>query len=363
MNRLLFVVALLCPVFVWPVSVSPAFASAEEAGAPPAGPRPAVSEIVTADPTRERMFPGVIEAAHETNLAFQTIGRIASLDAAPGDLVDAGQVLATLDRVSLQEDVASAEAALSSARAAADFAEQSYSRARALADRDIATKADVEKAEANRNATAAQVKAAEADLTSAREALSYGSLSAPEAGVVLDTPVEQGTVVSAGTTVVTLADLKGREAVIDVPSEFLALLAPDAAFRLSGHEGADDPVMARLRLIEPVADDTLRGRRLRLAIDDDQDRFRIGSLVSATYAAVGDEIITLPQSAITGGPDQPTVWRVTGPARTVNAIPVTLGSAIGDRIEVMAGVSVGDEIIVKGANSLEEGQSVGERAQ
>ncbi len=353
MNRLLLCAALLMP----------AFALAEEAAVEATGPRPVVTEIVTADPTRERMFPGVIEAAHETDLAFQTIGRIATLNADPGDLVEAGQVLATLDRVSLQEDVTSAEAALSSARAASAFAEQSYSRTRALSDRDIATKADVERAEANRNASAAQVVAAEADLASANEALSYGSLSAPEAGVVLDAPVEQGMVVSAGTTVVTLADVKGREAVIDVPTEFLALLAPDAQFRLSGHEGVDDPVMAKLRLIEPVADDTLRGRRLRLAIEDDADRFRIGSLVSATYAAAGDEIITLPQSAITGPKDKPMVWRVTPDTRSVTGQPVTLGAVIGNRIEVMSGVSVGDEIIVKGANSLEDGQSVGERAE
>lgn len=353
MNRLLLCVAILFP----------AQAMAEETQVAHGGPRPVVSEIVTADPTRERIFPGVIEAAHQTDLAFQTIGRIASLDADPGDLVEAGQVLATLDRVSLQEDVTSAEAALSSARAAADFAEQSYSRVRALSDRDIATAADVEMAQANRNATAAKVMAAEADLASANEALSYGSLTAPEAGVVLDTPVEQGSVVSAGTTIVTLADLEGREAVIDVPSEFLALLAPDAAFRLTGHEGVDDPVMAKLRLIEPVVDDTLRGRRLRLAIDAASNRFRIGSLVSATYAAVGGEIITLPQSAITGTSDHPTVWRVEGDDRQAHSVPVTLGSAIADRIEVKAGVSVGDEIIVKGANSLEDGQSVGERAE
>ncbi|PJE32331.1 Macrolide export protein MacA [Pseudooceanicola marinus] len=336
---------------------------AAEGAAEARAPRPVVTEIVSADPTRQRAFPGTIEAKHQAELAFQTIGRIARLDVAPGDVVARDEVLAVLDRVSLQEDLRAAEAALSSARAEADFAEQSYSRVRALADRDIAAQAQVEQALANRDATAAQVAAAEADLAAAQEALTYGSLTAPMDGVVLDTPVETGTVVSAGTTVVVLAGLTDREAVIDVPGDFLKLLPEDARFELRRHEGGERAVPARLRLVEPVADEALRARRLRLTITGDESVFRIGSLISATYKAEAEAVMTLPRAAIIGADGDPAVWRVGPGARRVHRVPVTLGAVIGDRVEIRSGIAVGDEIIVRGAQSLEDGQPVGEREQ
>lgn len=355
--------AMLVLCMVLALVMRPAHAE-EGAPAVEAGPRPVVSEIVSADPTRQRAFPGTIEAKHEAQLAFQTIGRIARLDVSPGELVAEGDVLAVLDRVSLQDDLRAAEAALASARAEAAFAEQSYSRTRALADRDIASQAVVEQAVANRNATAAQVAAAEADLAAAQDALTYGSLTAPMDGVVLSTAVEAGSVVSAGTTVLTLAELSGREAVIDVPSEFLALLPDDALFELRRHAGSEPPIHARLRLVEPVADDILRGRRLRLAIEGDETAFRIGSLVTARLAAETRPVMTLPRSAIAGSDGAPTVWRVsTGNGRKVHQVPVTLGVAIGPRIEIRDGIAPGDEIIVKGARSLEDGQTVGAREE
>lgn len=325
-------------------------------------PRPVVTEIVSADPTSQRAFSGSVVAEHEAELAFQTIGRIARLDVSPGDVVSEGQELATLDRVSLQEDVRAAEAALSSAQAEAAYAEQSYSRARALLDRNIATQATVEQALANRDATAAQVVAAQADLASAQEALTYGSLTAPMEGVVLETPVEAGTVVSSGTTVITLAALTGREAVIDVPTEFLAVLPKDARFELRRQIGGEEAVPARLRLVEPVADDTLRGRRLRLAIED-QTAFRIGSLISATYMAEARPVMTLPAPALLTEDGATYAWRVDPADRTVHKVPVETGITIGDRLEIRDGIAVGDEIVVRGAHSLEDGQTVGEREE
>ncbi|WP_010139123.1 efflux RND transporter periplasmic adaptor subunit [Oceanicola sp. S124] len=355
-------VVLLVLVMLAALAVRPALA-ADDAAPPDHGPRPVITEIVSADPTDERAFPGIIEASHEVQLAFQTIGRIARLDVSPGDVVSEGDVLAVLDRVSLQEDLRAAEAALASARAEAEFAEQSYSRTRALADRDIASQATVEQVEAQRNATAAKVVAAEADLAAAEDALTYGSLTAPMDGVVLSTEVEAGAVVSAGTTVLTVAELAGREAVIDVPTEFLSLLPSDAMFELRRHAGSAAPVPARLRLVEPVADDILRGRRLRLAIEGNEGAFRIGSLITATYAAESEPVITLPLSAIAGREGAPEVWRVTPGSRVVHPVPVTPGVRIGDRIEIRSGIEVGDEVIVKGARSLEDGQTVGAREE
>ena len=94
-----------------------------------AAPRPVVSEIVSADPTSQRIFHGVVEADAVSVLGFLTVGRLATLDVKSGDQVAAGDVLATLDQITLAQDVTAAQAALRSAEAQANAAAQSLERA------------------------------------------------------------------------------------------------------------------------------------------------------------------------------------------------------------------------------------------
>ena len=326
-------------------------------------PRPVVSEIVTADPTRQRAFPGVVQAEVEVALAFQTSGRVAALEVDPGDRVEAGQVLATLDQVTLEEDVTAARAALEAAQAEADLAQQSYSRTQNLFVRGIATRAQVEQAQAARDATAAQVEAARADLAQAEEVARFGALTSPQDGIVLSTDVETGTLVSAGTPILTLADPTGREAAIDVPAEFVRVLPPDAEFQVSHASGGVLPVPARLRLVEPVTDPNLRTRRLRLSLDGPSQDYRIGSLVTATFATDGAALMSLPQTSLIEIGGGAGVWRVTPDARAVEFAPVKLGPEVGDRVVITQGTDVGDEIVTRGARSLVEGQIVGEHVQ
>jgi RND family efflux transporter MFP subunit len=322
--------------------------------------RPVVSEIAAPGPVQPRSFTGTVEAEVTTNLAFLTLGRVASLPVTAGDVVRSGDVLATLDQVSLNEDLAAAEAALQGARAQAEFAQQSLDRVKQLVARNVASQAQLESAQAAVATSAAAVVAGEADLARARDAAGYSQLTAPMDGIVTQTLVDPGTVVSVGTPVLTLAGLSGREAVVDVPAEFLALLPNNAAFEVTGR--GSSPLRAVLSRVEPSANEGTRSRRLRLTLQDAPASYRLGSLILARLAGAETSVMTLPQQAIVGEAGKPRVWRV-GEGRKVVLVPITLGTDLGGRVVVTAGLSAGDEIVVRGVNSLTEGQMVGEGVQ
>lgn len=332
--------------------------SAQEA--PP--PRPVVSELVTEGPLRQRSFAGQIEAEVSAVLAFQTLGRVATLPVAAGDRVAEGQVLATLDQVTLAEDVEAAQAALAGARASAQLAAQTLTRTQELSRRGVSAEAQLEAAQSARDTAAAQVLSAEAALAQAEDAARFGVLTAPMAGIVLSTAVTPGTVVSPGTPVLQLAGLTGREAVIDVPAEYLALLAADAEFTLRGHGDDQGPITGKLKLVEPTADPGTRSRRLRLTLGEIPAAYRLGSLITATLAGVPEGVVTLPATAVFGPAEAPQVWRV-GEGRAVAAVPVVLGEPLGDRVVVTGGIAPGEEIVVKGVHSLTPGQIVGGRIE
>lgn len=343
----------------------PAPAVAETA--PPAEaqtmPRPVVSEIVSADTLRQRSFTGVIEAESRASLAFQTAGRLAEMTLAVGDVVKAGQVLATLDQVSLQEDVDAASAAVTSTRATALAAAQNLARVRELNARAVASDEQLGAAQRANDTAAAQAEAAAADLKRAADAAGFGTLTAPQDGVVLSIAAEAGTVVGAGSPVLTLALGPGREAVLDLPSDYLPLLTPGRSFILHGRVPGAAPLTGTLRLIEPVAGTGTRSRRIRVSLDDPGSTWRIGALVTASLAGAEAEVITLPATAITGTPEAPQVWTITGAPRAAHLVPVTLGAPLGARIIIAGGLSPGDEVATRGVHSLTEGQLVGDRAE
>lgn len=327
----------------------------------PPRPRPVVTEILTSEAARLRSFPGLIAARVETALAFQTTGRVASRPADRGDRVKAGDVLATLDQITLGEDVAAARAAVAAAQAQADLAGQSLARAERLNQRGVAATSQLEAATAQRDSAAASLRAAEADLLRAEDAARFGTLRAPSDGVVIAVSAEPGAVVSPGTPVLTLAAKGGLEAVIDVPGDVLALLPPDAQFTLRPRMGEGQAVPGQLRLIEPVADSGARNHRLRVTLQGESPTLRIGSLVMATLDLPVDPVLTLPQSALIDG--TASVWRITGPDRLATRVPVTLGAPLGDRVIVTQGLASGDEILVRGVHSVQDGQPLGERIE
>lgn len=346
-------------VFLMALALSPVAALAEDAIAAPDAPRPVISEIVAADPVRTQSFPGVIAGENTAVLGFLTGGRIATIPVVEGETVAKGDTLATLDQVTLAQDLAVARAALTAAEAEADLAVQQYDRVATLVERGVATQAQLDKARANRDATAAEVENMKASLARAENAAGYATLTAPRSGIVLSIMAEPGETVTSGEGVIELADLDGRDALIDVPKDFADLLPEDALFTLQRHGQEDDPIPSVLSLIEPTTDTGVGTRRLRLTVEAPPEDFRIGSLVEASYAPNSAPVMTVPQVAIFTGETGPMVWRVEGEDRHVTLVAVTLGKNIGDRVVVLEGIAVGDEIVTRGVHSLTKGQIVG----
>lgn len=333
-------------------------ASAESVPPPP--PRPVVSEIVAPDVARARQFTGIVVAAQDMTLAFQTLGRIEEREASVGDQVKAGDVLARLDQVTLDEDVANAEAALASANAQLITADNALSRARELAARGVDTAAREEEAARARAAAAAALERAEADLVRARDAQGFAELHAPIDGIVTETMIDAGAVVSAGTPVLTLAGAEGREAVIDLTDGVLSLLRLGDRFEVSLRGGPGEAVAGRLSEIEPVADVSTRTRRVHITLIDPPSSFRIGALVRARPLGRDGALLTLPTSAVLTRDGATWAWRVSPGDRRVRRIPIAVGPvAYGDRAIIEDGLTPGDEIVVKGVNSLLDDQIVG----
>ncbi|MGB3314403.1 MAG: efflux RND transporter periplasmic adaptor subunit [Albidovulum sp.] len=326
-----------------------------------AAPRPVVSVIVRQETALPVSYVGTVVAGIQTDLGFPLPGTIAERPVSAGDIVRSGELLARLDPENLDTGLRAAEAGVVVATAQLRSATDARDRAQKLAQRGVGSETRLEDAERALVAATSQLEQAEAIRTRAADILGLATLTAPQSGVVTAVHAEQGTTLSAGQPVLTLAATDAREIVIDLAERDVAAMEPGTAFVAELVANPDLRAHARLDRIDPVAERTTRTRRLHLVLDAPPETFRLGALTRVSPAAGPDAGVVLPATALLESGRASSVWVVDRDDDTVRQVPVTIGMTIAEFVLVADGLEAGSEVVVKGVHSLTEGQKVGPR--
>lgn len=302
-------------------------------------------------------FVGSVDARFQTNLGFQVGGRIIAREVNVGDRVKQGARLAAVDATLLRLAVQSAQADLANAKAQLANAVLTENRSRALVVTETASRAQVDNAIAARETAAAKVSQAEASLRQASNVLGYAELVAPYDGVITAVNSDVGKVVSAGDVIVTLARPDVREAVVDVPDYLADELKAYPSFDVVLAGEPSIRAKATVRQVAPASDAVTRTRRVRLALQDPPNGFRLGSTIAVSATRKVAPYIAVPASALAGPADKPSVWIVDPGKQTVALRPVKLVFSKAG-YAVVEGLQDGDIVVEAGVGSLQPGQSV-----
>lgn len=322
-------------------------------------PRPVLSTLVETRHDVTAGFTGTVEARVSTDIGFRLLGRITSRAVNVGDLVQAGQELMTLDATSLRFAVSQAEADLASERAKVDLARVTVERRRLLLTTNATTAEQVEEAERSIEAALATVRQREAELTKAREQLTYATLVAETSGVVSAISGEVGQVVAAGQTVVTIAQLDALDAVVDIPDGLVPKDAASGLFSIVLQANPSISAKGSMREVAPQADSATRSRRTKIAVDDPAPQFRLGSTVTVIPLQPEIDNLWLPATAVgTAEGSASFVWIVDAATHQVNRRAVEVAAAVTGGFNVINGLSAGERVVTAGVNSLTEGQIV-----
>ncbi len=303
-------------------------------------------------------FAGVVEPRFRTPLGFQVLGRISHRFVAVGDRLRPGQVLASLDPLTLQQAVRSAKAAADANAAQAEAATATDERSLKLRVTNAISASDADASKAAREVANASLAGAKADLARAQEQLNYADLTASYDGVVIEIQAEVGQVVDAGIPVMTVARTDALDAIIDVPSALAGELSPDETLTVSLQLDQRVQAIGTVREVAPAADPSTRTRRVRLELNNPPSGFRIGTTVTAILKRAVAPYIALPSTALFKAAGQTRVWVVDLDKNTVLSRPVKLSQSSGRTIRVVSGLNSGDLVVIAGANSLTEGELV-----
>jgi RND family efflux transporter MFP subunit len=301
---------------------------------------------------------GRIEAEDEVALAFRISGRLLQNDGKLGDRVTAGQVVARLESQNELNGLRAAKAALTAAQGQLTQARNHFERQDTLLHQGWTTRANHDQAKQAQQTAQAQVDAAEAQLKTAEDLVSFTELKADAPGVVTAVGPGAGEVVQAGQMILRLARQEGRDAVFDVPAPVIRTAPTDPQVTVSLTDDPKVVARGRVREVAPQANPQTRTFEVRIGLTDPPPAMRLGAAVTGRMETDAVPIIEIPATALTQINSQPAVWIVDSANRTVSTRNVEVLRFDQATVEVSGGLDVGEVIVTAGVQALHPGQKV-----
>jgi RND family efflux transporter MFP subunit len=303
-----------------------------------------------------RGFTGVIGAKVQSNLGFRVAGKIVQRLVDPGQQVKAGQPLMRIDDTDLRLALSAKRNAIAMARAAAVQTQADERRYANLLSNGAASRQRYDQAKAALDTAEAQLAAAQADARVAGNEAAYSVLVADADGTVVETLGEPGQVVSAGQTVVRLAQSGPREAVVTLPETVRPAIGSVAEASIYGTDGRR--YRAHLRQLSDSADAQTRTYEARYVLDGDAAAAPLGATVTIRLASRADRPeIQVPLGAVYDDGRKTGVWVFNSATSTVHFRPVKLVRLTGESVAI-SGSGLSGPVVSLGAQLLHEGQRV-----
>ena len=329
---------------------------------------------------------GTVEARRSYFIGPTAAGRVKAVHVDVGEQVKAGQLLAEIDPVDLDERLRSLEASYaraSSAVLAADaqrkdvLARQTVAglnakRYRDLGDKHFVSPSAVESKQQELTSAQAAVDASEANLQSARQEVvrlkadqdalrqqrNNLRLVAPVDGVLTSRDAEAGSTVVAGQSVLKLIEPSSLWVKVRLDQGRSSGLAAGQAASIALRSNPGMPLTGKVVRIEPVSDSVTEERITLITFDQIPPGLSIGEMAEVTVQTAANQSgLTLPNAAIKQMPEGSGVWKLRDGKPVFVAIKLGT-STLDGAVQVLEGLGAGDEIIVFSERELSEGSRV-----
>jgi RND family efflux transporter MFP subunit len=303
-------------------------------------------------------FTGRIEAEDEVSVAFRISGRLLENSGKLGDQVQAGQIMARLEPQNELNTLRQAQAGLAAAQGQLTQARNHFERQQTLLAQGWTTRANYDVATQAQQTAQSQVDAAEAQLHTAHDLVSFTELKADAPGIITATGPGAGEVVQAGQMIARLARKDGRDAIFDVPAQLLRSAPSDPQITVSL---TDDPAVTapgRIREVAAQANPVTRTFEVKVGLTDPPPAMRLGATIIGRLETDAVPIIDIPATALTNINRQPAVWIVDPSTKTVSIRNVDVLRFDQARVVVSQGLDTGEVVVTAGVQALHPGQKI-----
>lgn len=325
--------------------------------------RPVVVEEVSAASGGSALeLSGSFVARRSATLSTELAGVVKEIHAELGDRVAAGDPLLTLDDRLARLSLARLRAAVRQAEEEAAEAERVARETAELLPSGAFPATVVESNQAQARAAGAALASRRAAAAEQAERVARHVLKAPFPGVVAQRMAEQGEWIVPGAPTFEIVNTNELWLEVELPQHRFSDLDPEQPVRLQPDAGSRSSIEGWVEAAVPVGDPETRTMTVRVGVDNDSGALSPGMSGRATFMLMDSgATLRISRDALVRRPDGSNgVWIVRDETGQLRATPakVEMGRTFGEFVEIENGLSAGDRVVVRGNESLTDGQVV-----
>lgn len=308
---------------------------------------------------------GTIEPVNKVEVGTQVSGIISKIYVDYNSIVKKGQVIAELDKINLESELASAKANLASSKSELDYQETNYKRMKALHDKGFISDDDFDIADLSYK------KAKEAYLVQlqtvqkAQTNLGYATITSPIDGVVLSKDVEEGQTVAASFSTPTLftiaRDLTDMQVVANVDEADIGNVRDGQRVTFTVDAYPDDTFEGRVKQVRQQGEEESNVVTYEVVISAPNNDLKLKPQLTANvniYTEEIENVVSVPAKALRFSPSKEMMndgekikdcnatnklW--IKETNILKAYPVKTGITNGIRTQILEGVKEGIAVI------------------
>ena len=320
---------------------------------------------------------GTIEPIVQVEVGTQVSGIINHIYVDYNSVVKKGEVIAELDKTTLEADLASSSATLQSNKTEYEYQEKNFLRIKGLHEKKMVSDTDYETAEYQYNKAKSSYEKSQSDITKARQNLEYATIYSPIDGVVIDRAVEEGQTVAASfntPTLFTIAnDLRQMRVIADVDEADIGgvVEGQQATFTVDAFpEDVFKGSVTQVRL-QPTTESNVVTYEVVVDAPNPDLKLKPGLTANLTiYTMQKDSVLLVPLKALRFQPEnapEPVADSANPRARVLwtqspqglQPVNVTTGDNDGIFAEITGDIKEGDKVVTGvdiGVASISDGQ-------
>jgi RND family efflux transporter MFP subunit len=323
-----------------------------------------VARVRTSSSGGTLRLPGVVQPNAYRSVSVTSLvgGRVTRVLAELGQSVRRGQTLAEL----YSPELAEAQMRFISARAELSAHERELARTEKLTEIGAASRQELERIHAEHTSATTVVESARSrltllgmsapqidKLTEASDLEPTSRIEAPADGIVTARDANAGLNVNAGTPLFTVVDLSTVWVVGELYEKDFSNVRLGSAAQVTTTAYADMVLDGKVSYIDSQVRPETRTAQVRVEIPNREGRLRLGMFAEMQVTTPGKPVVTVPRTAVQMVDDRSVVY-LANASRQGHFVEreVHVGNALGEDVEVIAGVGPDDLVVEKGSFSL-----------
>ena len=328
-----------------------------------------VVTVGTSSTTMQSTYPANIKGVQDVEIHPKVQGFITQINVKEGQTVSAGEVLFVLDNVTYQAQVRQAQAQVNTNTANLNTAKLTYENSQKLFESGVIGDYELKSSKNSYESAVAGLAAAQANLASAKEMLSFCYVKSPAAGVVGSLPFKVGTLVSASNTLTTVSNISSMEVYFSMTEKDVLSMAKDAG-------GLNGAIQAMPAVNLKLADGTMYGQEGRvtkmsgvidvatgsvqiIAVFPNPDKvLKSGGSGAIIIPKSNSDAIIIPQSCVSEVQDKKFVYILDKDNKVKYTEIKVDPQNDGNNYIVTEGLKTGDKYVTNGITKLSDGMEI-----